>query len=662
MTVTGPQTLHTTPFFTAGGTLPPDAPSYLERDADHQLLDALHSGQLCYLLNARQMGKSSLCVRVMQRLQQQGIHTAFLDLTRFGGANVTAEQWYAGLLTKTGQDLGLRQQFLEFWKQHAHLPAVGRFFGALEQVGLTTLSGPVVVFVDEIDTTRSLNFSTDEFFAALRASFVGRAEEAALSRLSFCLLGSATPSDLIRDVTITPFNVGRRIELRDFTPEEALPLSQGLGANGRELLSRILYWTSGQPYMTQRLCQAVVERGGTSARDVDAVCGELFLSRKARDADDNLANVRNRLLRGYDDVASLLELYGKVLAGRRAVDEESDPRCGILRLSGAVKEEGGLLHVRNRIYSTVFDRRWVETSLPNAEQRRQREAYRKGVLRTLAGSAGVVALVLGLALFAFSQANRANRNALQERRARAEADAALADAEQQRDRAEHTSYIASMNLAQSEYENNNVGHTLDMLEETKTSPYRGFEWGYWNRLCHLELFTLKGHTNSVISVAYSPDGKRIVTGSADKTAKVWDAATGRELLTLKGHADAVYSVIFSPDGKRIVTGSEDHTAKIWDAASGRELLTLKGHSGFVNSVAYSPDGKRIVTGSQDNTAKVWDTTTFQELLTLNGHDNAVTSVAFSADGKRLVTGSMMDHTAILWFSDAADAALAFKQP
>jgi hypothetical protein len=227
MTATGPQTSHTTSFFTAGGTLPPDAPSYRERDADRELFVALRSGQLCYLLNARQMGKSSLCVRVMHRLQEQGIHTAFLDLPVFGGANVTSEQWYAGLLAKAGQDPGMRREFLEFWKQNASLPAVQRFFGALEEVGLETLSGSIVVFVDEIDATRSLNFSTDEFFAAMRASFVGRAEEASLSRLTFCLLGSATPSDLIRDVTITPFNVGHRIELRDFTLPRRQAYSHG---------------------------------------------------------------------------------------------------------------------------------------------------------------------------------------------------------------------------------------------------------------------------------------------------------------------------------------------------------------------------------------------------------------------------------------------------
>jgi DNA-binding beta-propeller fold protein YncE len=110
----------------------------------------------------------------------------------------------------------------------------------------------------------------------------------------------------------------------------------------------------------------------------------------------------------------------------------------------------------------------------------------------------------------------------------------------------------------------------------------------------------------VRSVAFSPDGKRIVTGSFDKTAKVWDAVTGKEGFALKGHKNWVNAVAFSPDGQRIVTGSEDNTVKVWNAQGGQELLTLKGHTSVVLSVAFSPDGKRLVTGSYDNTAKVWD--------------------------------------------------------
>jgi len=171
----------------------------------------------------------------------------------------------------------------------------------------------------------------------------------------------------------------------------------------------------------------------------------------------------------------------------------------------------------------------------------------------------------------------------------------------------------------------------------------------WDAHSGRELRTLKGHGASIWSVAFSPDGQRIVTGSYDQTAKVWDAASGRELLTLKGHNARIWSVAFSPDSQRIVTGSDDQTAKIWDVANGRELLTLKGHSGLIKSVAFSRDGQRIVTGSADQTAKVWDAASGQELFTLKGHGHQVRSVAFSPDGQRIVTGSA-DKTARVWDS------------
>jgi WD40 repeat protein len=123
-------------------------------------------------------------------------------------------------------------------------------------------------------------------------------------------------------------------------------------------------------------------------------------------------------------------------------------------------------------------------------------------------------------------------------------------------------------------------------------------------------------------VAFSLDGQRIVTGSGDQTAKVWDSASGKELLTLKGHGGWVWSVAFSPDGQRIVTGSGDQTAKVWDSASGKELLTLRGHGSPVESVAFSPDGQRVVTGSADNSAKVWDAASPNQVAAWQAEEHA----------------------------------------
>ena len=159
--------------------------------------------------------------------------------------------------------------------------------------------------------------------------------------------------------------------------------------------------------------------------------------------------------------------------------------------------------------------------------------------------------------------------------------------------------------------------------------------------------TFKGHEDRVLSAAFSPDGLRIVTASADRTARVWDAASGAELLTLAGHEGAVTNAAFSPDGTRIVTVSADQTARVWDAASGAELRVLAEHEGAVTNAAFSPDGLRIVTASGDRTARVWDAASGAELLVLTGHEGWVTNAAFSPDGLRIVTASS-DGTARLW--------------
>lgn len=169
----------------------------------------------------------------------------------------------------------------------------------------------------------------------------------------------------------------------------------------------------------------------------------------------------------------------------------------------------------------------------------------------------------------------------------------------------------------------------------------------WDASTGQEIQILKGHTCGVNSVAFSPDGKKVVSGSEDMTLKIWDAITGKEIQTLKGHTKAVTSVSLSPDGKRIVSGSWDNTLKIWDTGTGQEIQTLKGHTGLVTSVSFSPDGRRIVSGSYDDTLKIWDVTTAQEIQTLKGHTNLVTSVAFSPDGKRIVSGSY-DNTLKIW--------------
>jgi WD40 repeat protein len=179
----------------------------------------------------------------------------------------------------------------------------------------------------------------------------------------------------------------------------------------------------------------------------------------------------------------------------------------------------------------------------------------------------------------------------------------------------------------------------------------------WDAVSGDLIAEFRGHTDRISAVAVTPDGRRIATGSDDGTARLWDTASGRLVAEFNGHTGRVLGVAVSADGTRIITGSDDHTARIWDAASGAPVAVLKGHRSAVSSVAVTPDGTRIVTGSWDRTARLWDAATEMPTAEFKGHAGAIRSIAVSADGTRIVTGSR-DKSARLW--DAATGALVVE--
>ena len=378
--------------FHTGGTLRADAPSYVERRADKELLAALRQGEFCYVLTSRQMGKSSLMVRTARRLRERGAHIVSLDLTAIG-QNLTPDQWYLGLLSRIGWQLELEEPLEAFWLAHQGLGPAQRFFRALREVVLAKLAAEqgskgaaekgndaskpstrdprpatrsLVLFVDELDVVRSLPFRSDEFFAAIREQYNRRAEDPVLNQLTFCLLGVATPNELIQDSRMTPFNIAQRIELEDFALADMAPLARGLGRDlkaAAELMERIYYWTSGHPYLTQALCKGVVsdERVQTAAA-LDDLCGGLFFTPQAMDTNDNLLFVRERLLRSGAR-RELLQRYARIRASEVVPAQESDPLYHDLRLSGITRTVDGTLRVRNRIYEQVFNQGWITNML-----------------------------------------------------------------------------------------------------------------------------------------------------------------------------------------------------------------------------------------------------------------------------------------------------------
>ncbi len=356
-----------TPFFVTGGTMKPDAASYVPREADEQLYNAVLAGEYCNVLTTRQMGKSSLMARTAARLRLQGVACATVDLQGKGDPASAPEQWYYGVTKQISDGLELPFDLSAWWREQSLLLPAQRMTDFFADVVLKQIAGPVVVFIDEVDWMIRLKFS-DEFFAAVRSCFNRRATEPAFNRLTFVLLGSAAPAQLIRDATRTPFNVGRGIELTDFTPKEAETLAGALGDDGETVLSRILYWTDGHPYLTQMLCAKVVEKewnGHQPEEHVDAVVQDNLLAASARQEENNLKFVADRLTQGTRDLRGVLRVYRDVLRGKPVKDVPASAIHTSLRLSGAVKPDAERqLRIRNLVYRRVFDEAWVREKMP----------------------------------------------------------------------------------------------------------------------------------------------------------------------------------------------------------------------------------------------------------------------------------------------------------
>ena len=353
--------------FTTGGTVQAGSGTYLTRKADSELLKLCREGAFAYVLTTRQMGKSSLMIRTAERLIAEGTRVALIDLTALGTI-LSPEQWYLGLLEEVCHQLELEIDLAQWWRERARMGSAYRMFTFFSEVLLARVQERLVLFVDEIDSTRGLGF-TDDFFAAIRALYNARAGRESLRRLSVVLLGVATPSDLIQSAVRTPFNLGHRVDLSDFTYEEVLPLGAGLRVpeeQARQVLRWVMEWTGGHPYLTQRLCREMARDGARATKeDVDRAVARLFLGEQSF-KDNNLQFARDMLRRDdwAPDVGDVLRAYRQVLLERTVKDEEHSPIKAHLKLAGVVRREGDALVVRNRIYQAVFNEQWVREHLP----------------------------------------------------------------------------------------------------------------------------------------------------------------------------------------------------------------------------------------------------------------------------------------------------------
>lgn len=636
----------------------PRAESYLRRTADDQLLDALLAGEFVYVLDSRQKGKSSLVVRAITELRARGVRTVRLDLQRVG-ANVTVEQWYAGLLAGVGDELGLSAELHAYWSDHAHLGALARWLGAWRDVVLASNDEPVVVFVDEVDFVRSLSFPTDEFFAGVRDCYNRRADDERYQALTFCLVGVATPSQLIQNPDITPFNIGRRLELADFTLDETMVYSAELdriGLPGPEIVTRVYHWVRGHPYLTQLVCSRVAAEPDGNAGLVDRLVNETFLTPEARHREPNLADVERRLLEPdleskapEEQRTRILEVYARVLRGKVVSGDDENPLIATLRLSGACAEQGGRIVVRNPLYAAAFDEQWRRSSLPDAELRRQRAATLRGALFT-GGIAAVVVATIGWLAW---------RNAgLAFERARL-----LEQSRQLANVAEQRAYTAQMGSLAGQERSGRGLRLARLLEQSSKYAGKGWEWHRWNLILNGQERSLQtGRPGTYwLTISGSLSGFTNELAGGNSIWVVQDKGVSEKVKSAPAYTWLARLALDSKDAMAWHRRLESLVAKLPEAAIAQACtreatavlyydqedrafhlrkedgtdLELLADPTKPNTLigAFTIDGDRLALQTSDNTIYCFDARTAQRLWSLPGFSGL--EMEFSPDGNWL---------------------------
>ncbi len=661
--------------FQVGGRLRPDR-LYVVRSADRELVENLLRHEFCYVLATRQIGKSSLMGHAIEKLKTDGVKCVILDLQSIGSEYVSENNWYFGLAQELAAALQL-EDATDFWERYPHASPVYRFKCYLYDT-MKKCQHDIVIFVDEIDAVLSLPFPRDDFFSLIRGIHHARVDEPCLERLSFCLLGVATPSDLIRDHTRTPFNIGREIRLNDFTAEESeqfLPALSHIADEPQMVLERIYWWTCGHPYMMQRLCEALTNSPLVNASAVDHLVDELFL-RRGRTSDHNLMRAEQCFDVKSLKSAQMLALYRRLLDGEIVRLNFDNPIHAALRLSGMAAERqaaigGTCLGVRNPIFATVFDAEWVDAQ----QACRQLAEPLRSWLNSGRNPDKLLRGPILESIWKWSTSKTRQDVPTPEELDYLRESLEAYNRVEEASRVAHTRRIRTVLFS--------IAGTFMLgalliaawqfwkLKQEKQSSEQAWRLSEENALAQMGLrakILAKQPGNELEAVALGlhavvtslRQGKQPVAQAFDGLYSAADAVTLSAPLRDDSVAGRFQTAAFSSDGRHILTTHTDGIARVWDARTHRLLFPVAmKHAGAsaldlgkdISSVGawyvyqnrrsnitlarFSPDGRNIVTGNDDGTLAIYDAQTGLRKISIFVSDE-IKDISFSPDSREIL--------------------------
>ena len=670
--------------YQVGGSLTNDAPSYVERQADIEIYHSLKRGNFCYVLNCRQMGKSSLLVRTKHRLEQESFKCATVDMTNIGSENITPSQWYKGICADLWRGFKLlgKLNLKTWWKTEDDISLSQKLSRFFEELLHQFPEEKIVIFIDEIDSILSLDFSVDDFFAVIRYCYNQRAIAPEYKRLIFAIFGVATPSDLIQDPKRTPFNIGQAIELQGFKIEEVDSLIAGLETvipNHKLIIKHILEWTAGQPFLTQKICKLITEISlQTENNFVDIIEGReefwvanvitnyIIQNWESQDEPEHLRTIRDRILYNQHLAAALLGIYQQILQGTEVSSNDSQEQIELL-LSGLVVKKSGYLVVKNPIYAAVFNLDWVEKLLANLRPYSQTfnawiASQQTDESRLLRGQALIDAQVWAWDKSLTNLDHKFLAKSAELERQEQELIVAAERAknieiqlfEQQKNARLQkillviisTAFLTAVGMGGITfwlYRQSLESAKLAKINEIKAlvSSSQGRFKSHQQLESMIDAIKAKQEFNQL-----KPQLNNNYNELKQLTDDVLRQASygSQELNRLSNNElSFIFDIAWSPDSKLIAIPNRDQVW-LWQE-NGKLLKKFTGHDSTVWTVAFSPDGKMIASGSNDKTIKLWSLNG-ENLATIPINDQAQT-IAFSPDGKLLAIG-MSNGSLGLW--------------